>query len=132
MTISENDISHDIRCPICQYTMKNATMLIPSGQSYCFDCIFEYLSMNPNKDPITNQSYEHIDLVQNYTLKSMIEKLSHAIPVEIEENNNIVVQATIIDDISPTIRVCKFGKKCKRRGCWFRHPEGQSSNLTIN
>ena len=131
MPFSANDISHDIRCPICQFTMQNATMLIPSGQSYCFECIFDYLSRNPNKDPITNQHYEQIELVQNYTLKSMIDKLSYAIPAEIEENNNIVVQASIIDEPS-NIRICKFGRNCKRRGCWFRHPEGQSSNLTIN
>tara|TARA_A100001015_G_scaffold277357_1_gene336490 strand:- start:387 stop:779 length:393 start_codon:yes stop_codon:yes gene_type:complete len=126
-----NDISREIRCPICQYTMQNATMLIPSGQSYCFECIFEHLSRNRNKDPITNQHYEQIELVQNYTLKSMIDKLSYALPAEIEENNNIIVQASIIDEPS-NIRICKFGRNCKRRGCWFRHPEGQSSNLTIN
>ena len=132
MSVVANDISHDIRCPICQFTMRNATMLIPSGQSYCFECIFEYLSINPNKDPITNQSYAHIDLVQNYTLKSMIEKLSHAIPVEIEENTNIIVNAIIVDEHPTNIRVCKFGKKCKRRGCWFKHPEGQAAVLTID
>ncbi len=27
--------------------------------------------------------------------------------------------------------ICKFGKKCKRKGCWFNHPEGQASVLTI-
>jgi late competence protein required for DNA uptake (superfamily II DNA/RNA helicase) len=131
MPLVENDISNDIRCPICQYTMRNATMLVPSGQSYCFECIFEYLSSNPNKDPITNQHYANIDLIQNYTLKSMIEKLSHAIPAEIEDNNNIIVHASIVEETS-NIRVCKFGRNCKRRGCWFRHPEGQSSNLSIN
>ena len=130
MSFVENDISNDIRCPICLYTMQNATMLIPSGQSYCFECIFKYLNINPNKDPITNQSYEHIDLIQNYTLKSIIEKLSHAIPVELEENNNIVVQATIVDNLSNK-RDCKYGNKCKRKGCWFNHPEGQAAVLTI-
>ena len=124
-----NDISPDICCPICQSTMVEATVLVPSGHSYCFNCIFEHLTTNPNRDPITNVHYTHIDLIPNHTLISMIEKLNNTIPVQIEENENIIVDAKIIKN-NP--RICKFGKNCKRRGCWFNHPEGQASLLTIH
>ena len=126
-----NDISQDIRCPICQYTMTEATILFPSGHTYCFDCIFRYLQSNPNKDTILNIDFDHIDLVPNYTVRQMVEKLSNAIPAQIEENEDIIVEARILQNNSNQ-RDCKFGKNCKRRGCWFNHPEGQARILTIN
>ena len=33
--------------PICQSTMVEATVLVPSGHSYCFECIFEHLTITP-------------------------------------------------------------------------------------
>ena len=125
-----NDISPDICCPICQSTMVEATVLDPRGHSYCFECIFQHLTTNPNRDPITNVHYTHIDLIPNYTLISMINKLSNTLPVQIEENEEIIVEAKIVSTNS-NIRDCKFGKKCKRKGCWFNHPEGQGAVLTI-
>lgn len=124
-----NDISPDICCPICQSTMVEATVLVPSGHSYCFECIFEHLTTNPNRDPITNVHYTHIDLIPNYTLISMINKLSNTLPVQIEENEDIIIEAKIVKDNK---KLCKFGNKCKRKGCWFIHPEGQASLLTIH
>ena len=109
---------------------KRNYMLVPSGQSYCFECIFQYLSTNPNKDPITNEYYQQIDLIQNYTLKSMIEKLSHAIPAEIEDNNNIIVHASVVEE-SSNIRLCNLVKIVKDVDVGLKHPEGQSSVLTI-
>ena len=132
MSSQNNDISRDIRCTICQETMENATMLIPSGQTYCFECIFQYLQTNPNKDPNLNISYENVDLVPNYIVRGMIDKLKRAIPAQIEDNENIIVHARIVDETTSNIRNCKFGRKCKRLGCWFKHPEGQASILTIH
>ena len=108
MSSQNNDISRDIRCTICQETMENATMLIPSGQTYCFECIFQYLQTNPNKDPNLNISYENVDLVPNYIVRGMIDKLKRAIPAQIEENENIIVHARIVDETTSNIRNCKF------------------------
>ena len=126
-----NNISNIIQCPICQYTMIDATVLVPSGQTYCFECIFECLKIYPNKDPITNTTYDETDLIPNYTVRSMIENLDDSKnKPSLEENKEIIIEAKIVD--SSNIRDCKFGKKCKRKGCWFAHPEGQASLLTIH
>ena len=130
MSRNTNNISNIIQCPICQCTMKNATILYPTGQTYCFECIFECLEIYPNKDPITNTTYDETDLIPNYTVRSMIENLDDSKNKQsLEENKETVVEAKIVG--SSNIRDCKFGKKCKRKGCWFNHPEGQSLYLTI-
>ena len=129
-SFTKNNISQDMMCSICQDTMIDATILYPTGQSYCFDCIFKCLEIYPNKDPITNIEYDEIDLIPNYSLRSMIEKLKSTSNEIIEENEEIIVEARIVSTNS-NIRDCKFGKKCKRKGCWFNHPEGQAAVLTI-
>ena len=52
MSRNTNNISNIIQCPICQCTMKNATILYPTGQTYCFECIFECLEIYPNKGDV--------------------------------------------------------------------------------
>jgi len=127
-------ISEDTKCPLCLDTMTDATILCPSGLTYCYPCITQALEFAPNTDPTHRTEYRKVMTVPNYSLRQIIEKLGNSSATIIDDST--IVTARLVSASSPprpppTQNVCKFGKKCKRFGCYFIHPEGQSQLLTI-
>lgn len=132
-----SSISEDTTCPLCLDTMTEATILCPSGVTYCYHCLSQALEYAPKTDPTHRTEYDEVMMVPNYALRQIIEKLGISPAATIEDST--VVTARIVSASAPphpphppsNQNVCKFGKKCRRFGCYFLHPEGQSQLLTI-
>ena len=70
-------MNEQFECSICYDIMKDATILIPSGQSYCLQCIKDSLRVCPNLDPLSGIKYNKIKLIPNYALRNIISNLSN-------------------------------------------------------
>jgi hypothetical protein len=120
-------MNNSAKCPLCMYVYDDKhriPLVLPCGDSICMSCLLPQASNNEHECSICRSkqrvSYSIIrELPINKALLLIISQISHPIPLNLEENQNLRVsgfEEFDLSRISPYLE-SQDDLKCKREGC---------------